>query len=294
MSLAAKMRRAPGRVVTGAFILNTGLEKFRKNDDETAKGIHNMAAGAYPVLDNVEPKVFLRTLGAGEIVLGSVLLLPIVPAGVAGLGLVAFATGMLGVYWRTPGMHLDNDPRPTQHGTPLAKDVWMLGIGSGLLLDSVLSGKAERAAELRGEVKGAAKAMHVSEAASAGAAGALTALHSVSESARSTGRAAAREAKAVAKERSAEARAATGKAARKAAAEAKASAKSVRESAESLRESAETSAKSMRKSAQKSTRSMRRSAAKSAKSARKRAAAQAHAAAESARSTAETIKAKVA
>ena len=42
MSLATKLRRAPGRVTTGAFILNSGLGKL-SGDDETAKAVHGMA-----------------------------------------------------------------------------------------------------------------------------------------------------------------------------------------------------------------------------------------------------------
>ena len=42
---------------------------------------------------------------------------------------------ILGLYLRTPGMH--TRLRPTQQGTPIAKDVWLLGIGVGLLADEV-------------------------------------------------------------------------------------------------------------------------------------------------------------
>ena len=73
MSMAAKLRRAPARIVTGAFILNSGLQKLQ-GDEETAKAIHGMASGAYPVFGNVEPKTFLRLLGFGETALGATLL----------------------------------------------------------------------------------------------------------------------------------------------------------------------------------------------------------------------------
>jgi hypothetical protein len=36
-------------------------------------------------------------------------------------------------------MHQPGNPRPTQQGTAVAKDVWMLGIGLGLVLDALLS-----------------------------------------------------------------------------------------------------------------------------------------------------------
>ena len=66
MSIAAKLRRAPLRAVTGAFILNTGLGKL-KGDAQTAAGIHGMAVGAYPVVSKLSPTVFLKVLAVSEI-----------------------------------------------------------------------------------------------------------------------------------------------------------------------------------------------------------------------------------
>jgi hypothetical protein len=34
-------------------------------------------------------------------------------------------------------MRKEDSVRPTQQGTPLAKDVWMLGIGLGLVIDAL-------------------------------------------------------------------------------------------------------------------------------------------------------------
>jgi hypothetical protein len=62
MSLSAKLRRAPLRLATGAYILNTGLTKLNA-DDETAKSLHGMASGTYPVLGKLEPKVFAPAHG---------------------------------------------------------------------------------------------------------------------------------------------------------------------------------------------------------------------------------------
>lgn len=136
MSLAKKLRHIPTRLVTGAFILNSGVSKL-SGDAQTAAGVHGMAAGAYPFLKSIQPPTFLRLLSGAEIALGSALLLPVVPAAVAGAGLVAFSSGLLGMYVRTPGMH--ESLRPTQQGTPIAKDAWMLGIGLSLLLDEATS-----------------------------------------------------------------------------------------------------------------------------------------------------------
>lgn len=137
MSLAAKLRRAPGRIVTGVFILNSGLEKF-KSDKQTAIGIHGMAASAYPFLAKLPPTPFLKLVALSEVAIGGVLLLPLVPAGLAGLALTGFAGVMVGLYVRTPGMH-DSKLRPTQAGTGLSKDLWMAGIGVGLMIDAALN-----------------------------------------------------------------------------------------------------------------------------------------------------------
>jgi hypothetical protein len=58
------------------------------------------------------------------------------PSRLAGLGLTTFSGALLGRYLKTPGMHREGSVRPTQQGTPLAKDVWMLGIGLSLIFDA--------------------------------------------------------------------------------------------------------------------------------------------------------------
>jgi uncharacterized membrane protein YphA (DoxX/SURF4 family) len=147
MSISAKLRRAPARLATGAFILNTGLGKLSA-DDDTAKALHGMASGAYPALEKIEPKVFLRAVAVGEVALGSALLLPMVPVALGGLGLLAFSGSLLGMYWRTEGMHNDGSPRPTKQGTAMAKDVWMFGTGASLLADAVTSRAHDKLAEI--------------------------------------------------------------------------------------------------------------------------------------------------
>ncbi len=142
MSIASALRRAPLRVATGAYILNSGLGKL-KADDETATGVHGMATNAYPVFNKMAPKSFVTLLGVGETTLGAVLLLPLVPAGLAGLGLLGFAGALLGVYGRTEGVH-DKYFRPQGAGSGLAKDIWMAGSGLALVLDA-LSQRGERA-----------------------------------------------------------------------------------------------------------------------------------------------------
>jgi hypothetical protein len=135
MTISAKVRRMPGRLATGAFILNTGVGKWNA-DEQTAARLHGMATGSFPFLARLKPEQFARLLSVSEIALGSALLLPVVPAGLAGAGLTAFSGGLLSMYLRTPGMTKEDGIRPTQQGTALAKDIWMLGIGLGLMLDA--------------------------------------------------------------------------------------------------------------------------------------------------------------
>ena len=137
MSIAAKLRRAPLRLATGAFILNSGLNKF-KGDEPTAQALHGMGAGAYPVLERVKPKQFLTLLAVTETTVGGLLLLPLAPAGLAGLALLGFSGALVGLYARTEGMH-DKYLRPSQAGTAIAKDVWMAAIGAALIVDAALS-----------------------------------------------------------------------------------------------------------------------------------------------------------
>jgi hypothetical protein len=157
MTLAAKVRRLPLRVATGAYILNAGIGKL-KADEETAKMLHGMGSGAYPVLQKLQPPQFAKTLAISETALGAALLLPIVPAGLAGLALTGFAGSLLGMWWKTPGMHEEGSIKPTMQGTPIAKDVWMLGIGTSLLLDSLLTDSSALGIETRAKTRATVKA----------------------------------------------------------------------------------------------------------------------------------------
>ena len=136
MGLPVKVADLAPRLATGAFILNSGLSK-RNVGPEHAAGLHGMASGAYPFLGKMEPEQFAKLLSAGEIALGTALLVPVVPTALAGAALAAFAGGLVGLYLRTPGMRKEGSLAPTQQGTVLAKDVWMLGIGLGFVADAL-------------------------------------------------------------------------------------------------------------------------------------------------------------
>lgn len=144
----SKLWHLPVRLAAGAFILNSGLNKLRSDDDEVHKGVHGMASTAYPMLAEIDAKMFVKALGAGEAALGSALLAPFVGPGVAGAGLTAFSAGLLGLYLRIPGM-TQGGVRPSQQGTVLAKDSWLLAMGLALMLDRA-SGKVRETVPLPG------------------------------------------------------------------------------------------------------------------------------------------------
>jgi hypothetical protein len=133
-----KLRNIPTRVATGAFIAHTGWEKWHGSAEQAA-GVHGMAANAYPVFKDMRPTDFLRLLSAGELATGALLLAPFVPTAVAGAALTGFSAALLGMYLRTPALHKKGSVWPTPQGVPVSKDVWMLGIGLGLLVDAAAS-----------------------------------------------------------------------------------------------------------------------------------------------------------
>lgn len=138
MSLRRKVRRLPLRLVAGSYLVNSGLSKWG-SDEATAKNMQGFAAGTYPVLAKPDARLFVTALSASEVVIGAALLLPLVPAGVAGAGLAAFSAGLLGLYLRTPGMRQEGSLRPTEQGISLSKDVWLAAIGVSLVLDDLLN-----------------------------------------------------------------------------------------------------------------------------------------------------------
>jgi uncharacterized membrane protein YphA (DoxX/SURF4 family) len=140
LTLRSVFRQLPQRLVTGAYILHSGIEKWG-GSPEQAVGIHRLASGAYPVLKDIEPTTFLKILSMGEMATGTLLLLPIVPNRVAGAALTGFSGALVTMYLRTPALHKPGSVWPSQSGIAVSKDVWMLGIGTGLLLDSLTTSR---------------------------------------------------------------------------------------------------------------------------------------------------------
>jgi hypothetical protein len=136
--LPVKARDLPGRIATGAYILHSGLDKWHA-DETRAKALYGMAAGAFPVLNRIPPTRFLRLLAASEIAIGTALVVPVVPSGLAGAALTGFSGSLVAMYARTPAMRKPGSIWPSPAGMAVSKDVWMLGIGLGLVTDALLT-----------------------------------------------------------------------------------------------------------------------------------------------------------
>jgi uncharacterized membrane protein YphA (DoxX/SURF4 family) len=134
MRIRLSLRDVPARLATGAYIAHAGWDKWHA-DEQHANGVHGMAAGAFPFLRPIPPTGFLKALAAGELATGAALLTPAVSNRLAGAALTGFAGALMAMYLRTPALHKAGSVWPTQAGTGVSKDVWMLGIGLGLLAD---------------------------------------------------------------------------------------------------------------------------------------------------------------
>ncbi|MCZ2401899.1 hypothetical protein IV498_01545 [Paenarthrobacter sp. Z7-10] len=128
------LSHAAMRLATGAFILNSGIGKLHL-DHDNAEGLKSMAANAFPALKNMEADQFGKLLSLGEISVGAALLTPFIPSRLAGLVLAGFSASLLRMYFKTPALTEADGIRPSQAGTPVSKDVWMLGIAAALILD---------------------------------------------------------------------------------------------------------------------------------------------------------------
>jgi uncharacterized membrane protein YphA (DoxX/SURF4 family) len=130
--LPVRARDLPGRITTGGYILHAGLEKWH-GDQSRAEALHRTAANAFPMLKDIPPARFLRLLAASEIAIGTALIVPVVPGLLAGVVLTGFSGALLAMYGRTPALRRPGSIWPSQAGTAVSKDVWMLGIGLGLM-----------------------------------------------------------------------------------------------------------------------------------------------------------------
>jgi uncharacterized membrane protein YphA (DoxX/SURF4 family) len=133
-----KLRNLPTRLVTGAYIVHTGWEKWH-GDEDRAAGIHGMAAAAFPAFNSMKATDFLKTLSVGEMAVGAALLTPFIPTALAGAALTGFSGALVTMYLRTDGLHRPGSVWPSAQGTAVSKDSWLLAIGLGLMVDGLRS-----------------------------------------------------------------------------------------------------------------------------------------------------------
>lgn len=139
-----QLTHVPLRVATGAFILNSGISKLGA-DEGTAQFLHAAAAGTYPVVfKDMKPQRFAKVLAYGEMAVGAALLAPMVSATVAGAALTGFGASLMGMYFKTPSMTQDDGIRPSQEGTAVAKDMWLVGAGLTLLSQGIAQRRQDR------------------------------------------------------------------------------------------------------------------------------------------------------
>jgi hypothetical protein len=142
--MATKLWHVPVRLATGAIIVDQGLQKLGA-DEDTAKWLHGQAVHAFPRLADMDPKDFVQLLSASEIALGAALLgIGFVPSTVAGLGLSLFAGCLTRLYLKTPGMRREGSIAPSHQGIGMAKDSWMLAIGTALVLDGLFGSRRRK------------------------------------------------------------------------------------------------------------------------------------------------------
>lgn len=132
--MVIKLHQLPPRLACGAFILNTGIGK-RSLDAEKAAGLRDQAALVFPPLKKMDPRRFGKLLSAFEIGLGAALIVPVIPTWLVSAGLIGFSGMLMGVYLKTPSLTMKDGIRPTPAGMGIARDIFMLGSGVGLLVE---------------------------------------------------------------------------------------------------------------------------------------------------------------
>lgn len=107
----------------------------------------------------MRPKTFAQVLAYSEMAVGAALLTPMVSSALAGAALTGFGSALIVMYLNTPSMTLEDGLRPSQEGTSVAKDVWLVGAGLTLLSQGLVgAARAEATSMARGTRKAVAGA----------------------------------------------------------------------------------------------------------------------------------------
>lgn len=120
------------RGITGAYMLQAGYGQ-RNMPREAAEGLQQFAATGVPQVKNLQADTFGKVVSASEMGLGAALLSPFISNRLAGLGLAAFSTGVLSIYFRNDDMTQRDGIRPSEPGTGLSKDIFLAAIAGALI-----------------------------------------------------------------------------------------------------------------------------------------------------------------
>ena len=141
--MATKLWHVPVRLATGAIILDQGLLKLDA-DEDTAKWLHGQAAVAFPSSPRWSPRSSCGCCRpprspSGRRCWGSGSSPPAWPAWPS-----ACSGSLTRLYLRAPGTRREGTIAPSQQGITLAKDSWMLAIGTALVLDALFGSGRKR------------------------------------------------------------------------------------------------------------------------------------------------------
>jgi uncharacterized membrane protein YphA (DoxX/SURF4 family) len=125
----------PLRASTGGFLVWSGLRTLQR--PRRGDALLTAAAHSAPALEDVfgaEPARFARLVGAAQLGLGAWVVSGAWPRA-SGLALATYAAGPLSLLFTVPGNRATGSSwEPSERGTALAKDVWLLGAGLSLAL----------------------------------------------------------------------------------------------------------------------------------------------------------------
>jgi len=104
--------------------------------EERAQALQGAAARAFPFLASIPPATFGKLPAGTEIAPAPPCCCRWCQTGWPVPALTAFSGSLLAMYLRTPAMHKPGERLAAPAGVAVSKDVWMLGIGLGLIADT--------------------------------------------------------------------------------------------------------------------------------------------------------------
>ena len=126
-----KLHDLPTGLVTGGYILHSGLDKWRADDAARDSGPRNGGRDVSGVEIRAPGPDFTRLLAASEIAMGAALLAPVVPAAISGGHPHRVLGRAPGSLHPRPGLRKPGSVWPTHRASASARTSWNLGISTG-------------------------------------------------------------------------------------------------------------------------------------------------------------------